>query len=78
MSKYGTFATSTTHVDSHTSLWAKVRRSLLCSGADAFEGNAATEEEQKNLLQKPIRRGGNFLCIEVEWAEEKPKRRRYK
>ena len=83
MSSYGTTTAvatpvTLTHVNKHTSSWAKVRRVLLCSSANSFEGDNATDKELEALLQKPIRRGGVFMGIEVEWAEEKPKRRSQK
>ena len=82
MSNYGATtyaATRATHVDNDTSPWAKVRRVLLCSSANNFEGDNTTDKELESLLlQRPIRRGGRFMCIDVEWAEEKPKRRTYK
>ena len=78
MSSYGTTTsidTSATHGDNHTSPWAKVRDVLLCSSGEPFEGD---EKERENLLQHPIKRGGKFMGIEVEWAEEKPKQRTHK
>ena len=69
-------ATSTTYVDdNYTSSWAKVRRVLHCSSADTFKGE---DEELESLLQRPrpLRRVGSFLFLEVEWPDEKPKRRR--
>lgn len=82
ISNYGTtapLATYTTHADNHdTSLWAKVRRVLLCSSPDTFEGTNSRDEELATLLEQPIRRGGKFMGIEIEWAEEKPKHRSHK
>ena len=77
MSNYGTTTPMTTYVtqgDSRTSPWDKVRRAL-CSSADPSEGD---DREQESLLQHSIRRGGKFMCLDVEWEEEKPKQRRYK
>jgi len=71
-------ATRVTHMDNHTSPWAKIRRFLPCSSVNDFEDDSATVEEQESLLRQPIRRGGRFMCIDVEWAEEKPKRRSHK
>ena len=81
MSSYGTttsVATRVTHVNNPTSPWAKVCHMLLCSSANTFEDDNATDKELETLLQRPIRRGGKFMCIEVEWAEEKPKRKSQK
>ena len=78
MSNYGTTTSRVTHVNNHTSPWAKVRRVLLCSDAKSFGGDNAADKELESLLQRPIRRGGKFLCLDVEWAEEKPRRRSHK
>jgi hypothetical protein len=82
MSNYGattSVVTPNTRVDNYASPWGKVRRVLLCSSTNNFEGDNATDKELESLLQRrPIRRGGKFMCIDVEWAEEKPKRRSYK
>ena len=75
MSSYGTTTTHVTHVNNTTSPWAKLCHILLCSSANTFEGDNATDKELETLLQQPIRRGGKFMCIEIEWAEEKPKRK---
>ena len=78
MSSHGTTTTRVTHVDNSTSPWAKACHILLCSSANSFEGDNATDKELETLLQQPIRRGGKFMGIEVEWAEEKPKRKSQK